>query len=97
MNSSMHEQFIAFCTVPLDQLSDEEWALLQVHMAYCPTCRQGFEESQRLAEAQAVRQVNEEGERKLSQNSANHTPHESQHHPHTFDDVEGSSRNGPIR
>ena len=46
MNDRMHEEFQRFCIVPLEELSDEEWALLQVHMAYCPTCRETFEKRQ---------------------------------------------------
>jgi hypothetical protein len=30
------------------ELTDEEWALLQVHLAYCDSCRTRFEEYQRL-------------------------------------------------
>jgi len=27
-------------------ISDEEWGLLQIHMAYCESCRQMFEQAQ---------------------------------------------------
>lgn len=50
MNPEFHEEFVAL--VPLfysGELTDEEWALLQVHMAYCNSCREGFEQHEHIA------------------------------------------------
>ncbi|WP_263418689.1 hypothetical protein [Terriglobus albidus] len=46
VTEAMHKSFLDFCSVPVEQLSEEEWALLQVHMVYCPTCRETFESLQ---------------------------------------------------
>ena len=50
MNPEFHNEFVAL--VPLfysGELTDEEWALLQVHMAHCDSCREAFEQHQYLA------------------------------------------------
>lgn len=50
MNPEFHDEFVTL--VPLfysGELTDEEWALLQVHMAYCDSCRGAFEQHQYLA------------------------------------------------
>jgi anti-sigma-K factor RskA len=42
-----HEEFVALCALFYSgEISDEEWALLQVHMAYCGSCRETFEQYQ---------------------------------------------------
>ena len=50
MNPQWHDEFVALCALfPSGELTDEEWALLQVHLAYCPTCRVAFDEYQQIA------------------------------------------------
>lgn len=52
MNPEFHDVFVAL--VPLfysGELTDEEWALLQVHMAYCDSCREAFEQHEHIASA----------------------------------------------
>jgi hypothetical protein len=49
VNPQFHDEFIALSTLFFaGELTDEEWALLQVHLAYCESCRTRFEEYQRL-------------------------------------------------
>jgi len=49
VNPQFHDEFIALCALFFaGELTDEEWALLQVHLAYCDDCRTKFEEYQRL-------------------------------------------------
>jgi hypothetical protein len=49
VNLQFHDEFIALCALFFaGELTDEEWALLQVHLAYCDSCRTRFEEYQRL-------------------------------------------------
>jgi hypothetical protein len=39
VNPQWHNEFAALCALfPLGELSEEEWALLQVHLAYCDSC-----------------------------------------------------------
>ncbi|MFT4111309.1 anti-sigma factor domain-containing protein [Silvibacterium sp.] len=50
MNPDFHEQFVALCALYYsDEITEEEWALLQVHMAYCEPCKQRFLDYQKLA------------------------------------------------
>lgn len=50
MNPLWHDEFVVLCAIyPSGELTEEEWALLQVHLAYCSSCRQAFEEHQQLA------------------------------------------------
>jgi len=50
VNPEFHEQFAALCALYYsDEITEEEWALLQVHMAYCESCEQQFREFQKLA------------------------------------------------
>ena len=45
MNPRFHEDFVALCALFYsDEISEEEWALLQVHLAYCDSCRVLFEQ-----------------------------------------------------
>jgi hypothetical protein len=45
-----HDEFVALCALfPSGELTEEEWALLQVHLAYCDSCRAAFEEYRQLA------------------------------------------------
>jgi hypothetical protein len=46
VSDAMHQLFLHLCSVPVEQLPEEEWALLQIHMAYCPICRETFESLQ---------------------------------------------------
>ncbi|MBW8869684.1 MAG: hypothetical protein JF563_02755, partial [Acidobacteriales bacterium] len=49
MNPQFHQEFVALCALFFTgELTDEEWALLQVHLAYCDTCRTTFEEYKQL-------------------------------------------------
>lgn len=51
MHPEMHEEFVALCALYTSgELTDEEWALLQVHLAYCESCQRTFEEYRQLAE-----------------------------------------------
>jgi len=50
VNPHFHDEFVRL--VPLfysGELTDEEWALLQVHMAYCDSCRETFEQYEHIA------------------------------------------------
>jgi hypothetical protein len=50
VNPEFHEQFAALCALYFsDEITEEEWSLLQVHMAYCESCEQRFREFERLA------------------------------------------------
>lgn len=45
MNPQLHDEFVALCALFYSgDITDEEWALLQVHLAYCDPCRQEFEQ-----------------------------------------------------
>ena len=49
MNPKWHHEFVALCALfPSGELSEEEWTLLQVHLAYCDSCRIVFEEHRNL-------------------------------------------------
>lgn len=50
MNPQWHDEFVALCALfPSGELTEEEWALLQVHLAYCESCRVVFEQYQQIA------------------------------------------------
>ena len=50
MNSQWHDKFVALCALfASGELTEEEWALLQVHLAYCDSCRVLFQEYQHVA------------------------------------------------
>jgi len=43
MTSQLHGELAALCVLYYSgEISDEEWALLQVHMAYCDYCHRTF-------------------------------------------------------
>ncbi|HEY1500932.1 MAG TPA: hypothetical protein VGF88_15245 [Acidobacteriaceae bacterium] len=45
VNPQFHDEFVALVALFYSgELSDEEWSLLQVHLAYCDTCRSTFEQ-----------------------------------------------------
>lgn len=49
MNPQWHDEFVALCALfPTGELTEEEWALLQVHLAYCESCQALLEEHQQL-------------------------------------------------
>jgi predicted nucleic acid-binding Zn-ribbon protein len=50
VNPQWHDEFVALCALfPSGELTEEEWALLQVHLAYCDSCRVAFDEYQQIA------------------------------------------------
>jgi hypothetical protein len=50
VNPQLHDEFIALCALFYSgEISDEEWALLQVHLAYCDSCRNNFEQYKQIA------------------------------------------------
>ncbi len=50
MNPQLHDEFVALCALFYSgEISDEEWALLQVHLAYCDSCRSTFEQYKQIA------------------------------------------------
>ena len=43
MTAKLHEELAALCSRFFSgELSEEEWALLQIHLAYCDSCHQDF-------------------------------------------------------
>ena len=43
MTTQLHEELAALCAhFSSGELSDEEWALLQIHLAYCDCCHRDF-------------------------------------------------------
>jgi hypothetical protein len=48
VNHQLHIEFEALSAVPVQELTQEEWALLQIHLAYCPECAAKFEQYQEL-------------------------------------------------
>lgn len=49
MNPQFHDEFVALCALFYSgEISEEEWALLQIHMAYCDSCHDRFLEYQKL-------------------------------------------------
>jgi hypothetical protein len=50
VNPQLHNEFVALCALFYSgEISDEEWALLQVHLAYCDSCRSTFEQYRQIA------------------------------------------------
>ena len=50
MNTRWHDEFLTLCALfPTGELTDEEWALLQVHLAYCDSCLAAFREYEQIA------------------------------------------------
>jgi hypothetical protein len=50
VNPQWHDEFVALCALfPSGELTEEEWALLQVHLAYCESCQVAFEQYQGIA------------------------------------------------
>jgi hypothetical protein len=49
VNPQLHDEFVALCSLYYSgEISEEEWALLQIHMAYCDSCHESFLEYQRI-------------------------------------------------
>ncbi|MFC5861816.1 anti-sigma factor domain-containing protein [Acidicapsa dinghuensis] len=49
MNPQLHDEFVALRALYYSgEISDEEWALLQIHMSYCDSCRKTFLEYQKI-------------------------------------------------
>src|SRR6187402_2248349 len=50
VNPQFHDEFVALVALFYSgELTDEEWSLLQVHLAYCDTCRTTFEQYKYIA------------------------------------------------
>lgn len=50
MNPHFHDEFVALCALyHSGEISEEEWALLQIHMAYCDPCHERFLQYQQIA------------------------------------------------
>jgi hypothetical protein len=49
VNPQFHDEFVALCALFYSgEISEEEWALLQIHMAYCDSCHDRFLQYQKL-------------------------------------------------
>ena len=49
VNPQFHDGFVALCALYYsDEISEEEWALLQIHMGYCDACHERFLDYQRI-------------------------------------------------
>ena len=49
VNPQFHDEFVALCALYYSgEISEEEWALLQIHMAYCDACHEKFLEYERI-------------------------------------------------
>ncbi len=50
MTPQMHSELMALCGLFYSgEISDEEWALLQIHMAYCEGCHRLFVEARQIS------------------------------------------------
>jgi hypothetical protein len=49
VNPQFHDEFVALCALYYSgEISEEEWALLQIHMGYCDSCHENFLQYQRI-------------------------------------------------
>ena len=49
VNPQFHDEFVALCALYYSgEISEEEWALLQIHMAYCDSCQDRFQQYQTI-------------------------------------------------
>ena len=49
VNPQFHDEFVALCALYYSgEISEEEWALLQIHMAYCDSCQDRFHQYQTI-------------------------------------------------
>jgi len=50
VNPHFHDEFVALCALHhTGEISEEDWALLQIHMAYCDSCHANFLQYQQIA------------------------------------------------
>jgi hypothetical protein len=50
VNPQFHDEFVALVALYYSgEISEEEWALLQIHMAYCDSCHEKFLQFQQIA------------------------------------------------
>ena len=50
VNPQLHDEFVTLVALFYSgELTDEEWSLLQVHLAYCASCRSTFEQYEHIA------------------------------------------------
>jgi hypothetical protein len=50
VNPHFHDEFVGLCALyHSGEISEEEWALLQIHMAYCDPCHERFLQYQQIA------------------------------------------------
>jgi hypothetical protein len=50
VNHRFHDEFVGLCALyHSGEISEEEWALLQIHMAYCDPCHERFRQYQQIA------------------------------------------------
>jgi hypothetical protein len=51
VNPQWHNEFVALCALyPSGRLTEEEWALLQIHLAFCDSCLVVFHHYEHLAD-----------------------------------------------
>ena len=49
MNAQFHDEFVALTALYYSgEISEEEWALLQIHLAYCDSCHERFQQYQQI-------------------------------------------------
>jgi len=49
VNPQFHDEFVALCALFYSgEISEEEWALLQIHMGYCDSCQERFLQYERI-------------------------------------------------
>ena len=72
LNPQFHDEFVALCALYYSgEISEEEWALLQIHMGYCDSCQEKFLEYQRIT-ADVIPAM-----AAVAASEAEHTPRES--------------------
>ncbi len=50
MNERFHDEFVRLCALfHTGEISEEEWALLQIHLAYCSSCPATFEQFEKIS------------------------------------------------
>ncbi len=58
MTSQLHEELAALCRLYYSgEISDEEWTLLQIHMAYCDVCHNAFLQAQQSSDSIADQSI----------------------------------------
>ena len=57
MTAKLHEELAALCSHFFSgELSEEEWALLQIHLAYCDSCHRDFIKQNHIKAAEETSQ-----------------------------------------